>query len=157
MGRRRNIHPLVRDWVIEALRAIPNKYQQVQRSMVIPPPSYAISFSAMQRIVDLRWRISDQWEVFPPSSPSVAPTSMRTYAADDASISENLRRICSTEQRQPPLVAGVCALTIGKMQSECKLCAPDLPCFGCVKKRNPTAGVADCIICAGTSKPCPSR
>jgi hypothetical protein len=91
------------------------------------------------------------------AAPSAAPSCMRTYAADDASISENLRRICSTEQRPPPLVAGVCALTIGKMQAECKLCAPDLPCFGCVKKRNPTAGVADCIICAGTSKPCPSR
>jgi hypothetical protein len=128
---------------------------------VMDRSTYEALLDSIRKITGTSYsRMPDQWgKLFKlvKSAPTPAPSSMRTYAADDASISENLRRICSTEQRPPPLVAGVCALTIGKMQSECKLCAPDLPCFGCVKKRNPTAGVADCIICAGTSKPCPSR
>lgn len=81
---------------------------------------------------------------------------MRDRAADDPSIAEHLRNICNREGRYPP--GEICAMLVGKTQSECTACAPNLTCLGCIRKRIPGAMVSDCPVCRETpSKPCPTR
>ena len=74
---------------------------------------------------------------------------------NSADVGSALRKLYWEAGRLP--VGTTCAVVSGKLRSDCRLCAPDLPCFLCARGRKPDAPISECALCADTKQACPPR